>query len=189
MARPVYLNEVLYKPQVSSPSIPAITQKPRASQVARGVEWFYFLVPSPGHSSLEDAYPNYKSMFLVCGHFPKSDGQSTKMFAAFNTYLDFINYIKDVPRERWNFFEIIIGSKPHKFYIDIDLKADYIPVGDNLESFTRRLLEILFDRIIYVFTQYLNVNFDLTRNLLLFSSHGPGKKSFPCDSRRILCYE
>ncbi len=186
MAKVVYLGNILCStkgtPPVQYPKLPPAPtvkpSRPRKSQTIRNVEWFYYLVPHEDALGLVDVVPNYERMFLVCGHFPRPEAKPLKMFAAFGTYLEFVNYIRDVPRDLWNFFEVILGSRPQKFYFDIDLKEDYIPIGQHLESFTERLLTILINRIVETFRNVLQVDFQLEKNLLIFSSHGSGKKSF-----------
>jgi hypothetical protein len=161
-----------------TPKLVMTRTRPRKSEMIRGVEWFYYFVPKEHSMGLSEVTPNYKSKFLVCLHRPSNDGKTFKMFAAFDNYLQFLNYIRDIPRENWHFFELILGSVPQKFYMDIDIKEEYVPIGEGIDSFTKRLMECLIGRIEDVFVNYLELHFDFTKNLLLFTSHAQTKRSF-----------
>lgn len=152
----------------------------RRTEIIGGVEWFYFFVPNNETLSLIEATPDYSARFLVCLHLdnPGKKG-STKMYASFKTYLDFLTYIRDIPHEYWNFFEYIMENQRQKPYIDIDLHEDYVPPGypGGIEAFAQRLLNLLISRIVEVFQQK-KLPFEISRNILLFSSHGQTKKSY-----------
>jgi len=182
MARPVYLSEVLSSPRiVRVDSGPVINQAPparsRRSELLRGVEWFYYFVPKDNFIGLSEVVPNYLSKFLVCAHIPKVE-KTTKMYSAWDSYLEFLNYIRSIPRENWCFFEYIMGQQKQKLYIDVDLSEDYVPIGQHLDVFANNLMEALITRIVDVFQNELDVEFDLTKHLLIFTSHGLNKKSY-----------
>jgi len=79
-----------------------------------------------------------------------------------------------------NFYELIqIG--PRKIYIDIDLeRKEYEKISDKYPDFIL-FGEILKDQIILNLTEYFkskNITLDLSQDILLYTSHGPNKRSY-----------
>lgn len=158
----------------------------RTVQIA-GVDWYPRFVRNDELVSLSDVIPyeELKKMFLVCVNAPrpadwKKQDQPIRFFAAFKSALDFVHYIKKIPPERWSFFEYIMGSQNQKLYFDVDIKMEEflkIAPGGDIDSFARGLISELVHGIVETFAER-GVQIDLTRNLLLFSSHSTTKRSF-----------
>lgn len=142
----------------------------KVSEIVRGVEWYQYFVSKDNQIGLIDEVPNYLQKFLVSGRFPRGD-KHVPFFAAFDSYLDFIAHIQYVPKERWNFFEYIMSERPQKLYFDIDIKKSYIQTNETIDEFSQRLIEAVIENIIEVFDDVLGLPFDITKNLLLFTSH------------------
>lgn len=166
MHKAVHLGEVLYK---HSNIIP--------QRYINGVEWFYHLVPQEDKKFLMGSVPDYQQKFLVSGRLPGAN-KPIITFAAFDSYLDFLHYLLPIPKSEWNYFEVILGNKSQKFYIDVDLNETVLPSGENLEQFSSDLLTNLIEKIIHTFRNILKLPFELSKNLLIFTSHSAIKKSY-----------
>lgn len=144
-----------------------------------GVDWHYFLVPNQQYTSLIDKIGEELILqkFVVCLNIPSSNGKNKHFFTAFDSHLDFIHYIKNIPREQWCFFEVILGDQPQKLYFDIELYVSDLSPHENVDSFCNRLLTNLVSRIIDTFNEH-NVNLNIDRDILLFSSSNNIKKSY-----------
>jgi len=139
------------------------------------IKWFYYLVNT--RASLAQADPDYKRKFVVCYDRPNSNGSSNRLYTAFNNYLDFLTYMNSVPTDEWNYFEVIFGDRSQKFYIDVDVKRDYCPPAVQLDVFANQIIEELISGIQRTWTS-LGLSFDLTKHLLIFTSHGLTKRSY-----------
>src|SRR5665647_593600 len=56
-----------------------------------------------------------------------------RRFSSFPTYLDLYDYIRDYPRERRCFFEVIHGQRPQKPHFDLEF--DLLPGEDESTAF------------------------------------------------------
>ena len=179
--RGVNLGSIIQNVNSSNIKVKRYKQKKNISkETIKGVDWFYFLVPNENHMSLiEHVGPDdILSSFVVCMNIPSQ--QKTKpirLFSAFNSYLNFINYIKDIPQEKWGFFEEILGDQPQKLYFDIDITTDNTPSNVDMDYFSKTLLDILIENILTIFSNR-GYNLDLNRNVLLFSSNSTTKRSY-----------
>lgn len=189
MAHTPSLSEVLpFSKGATSKSLP-VKRRYKINQVEQisGVEWYPRFVRNDDVLALSDVIPyeELNKQFLVCVNAPrpadwnKSD-KPVRYFAAFKSALDFIHYIKKIPPERWSFFEYILGTQAQKLYFDIDIKQEeFLKVvpGGNIDTFAAGLLTELVRGIVETFEER-GLQIDLTRNLLLFSSHSSSKRSF-----------
>lgn len=155
-------------------------RKPKieSTEVISGVNWYYYLVPNAEHKCLMDCVgrDEINERFVVCATLPKKNKKKcTLLFAAFDSVLTFINYIKHIERDRWHFFEVILGGQPQKLYFDIDIKAE--DVKSNIDEFTQSLLNCLVGRITSTYLAR-GYQIDIARQILMFSSNSLLKRSY-----------
>lgn len=107
---------------------------------------------------------------LVCLH------KEERMFTVFDSFFDFANYIRPITDPHRCFYEIIIGDFPQKPHFDIELsRKDHEDIFDTINP------ESVKDEVIAALLEVLEgkgVKLDLTRDVLLYSSHGRDKISF-----------
>ena len=112
--------------------------------------------------------------------FRTKDGKLIHIYAYFDSYLEFYEYMQKFPVSERAFYEIIFGELPQKphFDIDIDLKdfQDLFP-NDDIDKDAEFLLEAVITACIEVLAEN-SVILNLERDLLLYSSHGAGKRSY-----------
>ena len=153
-------------------------------EIINGHKWFYYLVPRQQKASLFDEIgdPIFRK-FIVCLNVPGSPKIGTikikdkHLFAAFDSYLDFLYYSKNIDRNRWWFFEVILGSCCQKLYFDIDIPVRDLDPTVNPDSFANQLICALVGRIVDSYDR-LNIKLDLSTNILLFSSNSEAKRSY-----------
>lgn len=152
-------------------------QKSQKVESISGVDWYYYLVPNEQHFSLSDHIGRdaINRKFIVCLNVPRGEDKVTRMFAAFNSYLDFIHYVKKIPKDRWFFFEVILGEQAQKLYFDIDINVK--DVKEDIDAFTNKLITNLVGRILDTYWQR-NIQLKINENILIFSSHSDKKRSF-----------
>lgn len=168
--------------------------KARSAESISGIDWYYFLVPNDTHVCLIDyvGRNDINDKFIVCATLPneKNVKKPIRLFSAFNSVLDFIHYVKRIPKERWVFFEVILGSQPQKLYFDIDIdvgklvELEIITSPENpehcqqqMDAFAAALNSSLAGRIVTVFAQR-GYKIDIPKQILLFSSNSLTKKSY-----------
>lgn len=173
-----------------------------------GHEYFWKLKPTREENktqysvhSLMDHYPSdyLSARFVVCyssGINPEThekfyirDPRKTtcKLFAVFETYVEFYTHCQNYRSEDLGFFEIILGQRPQKPHFDVDIDQEtfdkvccYQFDPDPLVNFDISASWIK-DTLITCIGQELaskNVRCTLEENLLLFNSHSAVKRSF-----------
>lgn len=112
--------------------------------------------------------------------FRTKEGDPVRIYAFFDSYLEFYEYMqKFQPTER-AFYEIIFGELPQKPHFDIDVDRDSCNAmfpGEDIDVIAETLREMVIMGCISVLSDK-GVNLDLSRDLLLYSSHGPNKRSY-----------
>lgn len=103
----------------------------------------------------------------------KLDGEVSG-YTFFNTYADFWTWQDQFKPCNRNFFEVIRSGK-QKPHFDIDITLNEKGVTDF--SFTDELLQKVLDAIEKVFSDK-KILYEHKNHLLVFSSHGPKKRSF-----------
>lgn len=112
--------------------------------------------------------------------FRNRNGDPIRLYAFFESYLEFYQYmLKFEPTER-SFFEIIFGELPQKPHFDIDISQDkiteYYP-SENIDTVSELLREAVILGCIQVAAD-LHVTIDIERDILIYSSHGANKRSW-----------
>ncbi|CAH6420172.1 Origin of replication binding protein [uncultured virus] len=112
--------------------------------------------------------------------FRTKEGNPGRIYAYFDSYLEFYDYMQRFQPNERAFYEVIFGELPQKPHFDIDIdRADFQEFfpNDNIDETAETLREAVISGCIEVLAGNL-VTFDLTRDLLLYSSHGPDKRSY-----------
>ena len=112
--------------------------------------------------------------------FRNKEGGYIRLYAFFESYLEFYQYMQHFePRDR-AFFEIVFGELPQKPHFDIDVsqgKLDKHYPGENIDSVSELLREAVMIGCIQVLAD-LHVTVEITRDMLVYSSHGTDKRSW-----------
>ena len=158
------------------------------------VTWFRFLVEQSYNTSIpylmkdrDESY--YRNKLLICWRpKPKPEEDSIRLYACFNDYLEFARwqhkyFIKppNAPTSEGikegielNFYEVILGSLPHKPYFDIE--------GEITDPSVISLVDLCKDSVIsnsiIVFSEKFGMDIDINKDILIYSSHGPHKRSY-----------
>lgn len=147
-----------------------------------GINWYDFLVLHDNVMSLMDEFTYEKlcKMFVVCCTLPHPTDKMKKprrKFAAFNSYTNFLEYIRLIPSQQWYFFEIIMAEHKQKLYFDIDIEKEKLPAGENIEVFSNNLLNSLISGIVNCLPKY-EIEINVAKDLLIFSSNANHKHSY-----------
>lgn len=112
--------------------------------------------------------------------FKNKDGNPIRIYAFFDSYLEFYEYMQKFnPIER-AFYEIIFGELPQKPHFDIDIginDLNSIYPGEDIDTVAETLREAVIMGCITVLSENL-VMLDMQRDILLYSSHGEDKRSY-----------
>lgn len=112
--------------------------------------------------------------------FRNKEGNPIRIYAFFESYVEFFRYFQEFEPADRSFYEIIFGELPQKPHFDIDIDADNFNQSYPNESWdlgAETLRTALIQACIDVLTS-LKMPFNLQRDLLLYTSHGPTKRSF-----------
>ena len=137
--------------------------------VIRGQRWFYRL--NKQKFCLFNSYSKTQLLNGLIVSYILNNGH--RLFTYFNNYIEFAKYQSYVPIPKRTFFEIIIGDGSQKPHFDLDFKLTDLPVEINPESVKDRLV----NSIISVLTSH-NINIDINRHILMYTSHGEFKQSY-----------
>ena len=154
----------------------------------QGRRWFRKLVPKPESKAkaLFDIYPlNTLSDKLVICYTPPEEvlppfyqGKEIKrIFSLFADYMEFAVYAQKFPSHQRHFYEVVLGEYLQKTHFDLDIKLDKLPPGAELASFHATALQELIQAVIEVYREELQIELDLTRDLLIYNSHGTTVRS------------
>lgn len=178
-------NNVTFKP---------IKLENRGPLMIKNKRWYYRLVQAKKGEqkrsrALMDDYDinEISKHMVVCytpRYFPNSrkpfktkDGDDIRIYAFFESYIDFYKYMQEFdPKER-GFYEIIFGELPQKPHFDLDINKSDINEEENIDVVAEEVKEKLIDSIIYILNEN-NVTIEIEKDILLYSSHGDTKRSF-----------
>ncbi len=110
--------------------------------------------------------------FLPDGFHIFENRGNVRRFAAFNTYVEYYNYMQTLPPELRNHFETVEGHKHQKPRFDIDIKPEVLTTIFRPE-------DILNDLIYNIINYSKELDYDiLFKDILLYESHGKEKYSY-----------
>lgn len=159
--------------------------------------WYFRLVPPKAGEArraralMEDFTLNeIASHMVVCftpdkvegwnGPFRTKEGEPIRIYAFFDSYLEFYEYMQKFSSTERAFYEIIFGELPQKPHFDIDIELEAHTKAfpnDDIDTTAETLREAVIMGCIEV-SQAMGVTLDLTRDVLLYSSHGLRKRSY-----------
>ena len=140
-----------------------------------GQKWYFRLVGSDDRKSralLEDYSRDQLHGKLLVSQTTPND---QRLFSLFDSYLDFNSYQQKFPVNDRCYYELILGDSYQKPHFDIDVSKDqygedFVKIADVVKDMTIQLLiSTLKER---------DVNLDIRRDILVYSSHGENKRSF-----------
>lgn len=134
------------------------------------VTWFNYLHRTNKASLLESEY--FKTIVSTSEYnilIAKDDIQFKKLFTVFSNPLILYDYQKSLPLNDRNMYEIIPGNKYQKIHFDIDVKKEDLNNFNEVE---------FFDSIIEGIIKYIKVDLDLSKDIMIFTSHSSYKKSY-----------
>jgi len=171
--------------------------------------WYFRLVPPrqeekyTTRSLMEDYTINDIARHLVVCFTPNTvpdsngveiplrskDGKYVHIFAFFDSYLEFSNYIIKIPREERSFYEIIFGELPQKIHFDIDISIselittypDMKKSQDTIEGFDEYFGDNLRDIVIFSSISVLDdfkVKVNIEKDVLIYTSNSKEKRSY-----------
>lgn len=105
--------------------------------------------------------------------------QNVRLFTFFSNYIEFVKYIKTLAPAKRDIYEVILGNFSQKPHFDIDLsyddiKRDINPI--NMELFSKDVFDCAIASIIKILNDS-NIDIDISRDILVYTSHGAHKKS------------
>lgn len=112
--------------------------------------------------------------------FVTAQGDPIRIFAFFDSYIEFYNYMQKFPLQDRNFYEIIFGEFPQKPHFDIDISKeafDSMYPGEDMFTVAEIVREAVITACIEVFKE-MNVEINLAKDLLIYSSHADDKRSY-----------
>lgn len=112
--------------------------------------------------------------------FRNKEGKPIRIYAFFDSYLEFFDYMQKIQPADRAFYEIIFGELPQKPHFDIDIDASNfngLYPGEDIETASEILREAIITACIEVLAKNM-VMLDLEKDVLLYSSHGPDKRSY-----------
>jgi hypothetical protein len=139
----------------------------------QGKKWYYFLTSKreQGEIGLFDVVNINECANKVLVSMRSSNGH--RYFTLFENHIDFYNYSLTFAKNHRAFYETIPGQFSQKPHFDIDF-----PISDETANIDfNRLIENLVESIIKVFDSY-QLNLNVKKDILIYSSHGKTKRSF-----------
>ena len=148
------------------------------------VRWYKALVPKKGDipdNRTQDLMSrcsdkDLRQGLLVCA-ITRSD---THIFALFPSYVSFAKFHLALPEGKRCFFEIVLGDHTQKPHFDIEVETEKLPdlSPEELVLFGEALITAFLEVIIPLFAELYKFGLVLETDVLIFTSHGPKKRSF-----------
>lgn len=199
----VGVNQVIVRPGEPAPQPrrktfdPVVLRKNTGPLVIHGKRWYFRLVTGKNgdykraRALMDDFSLNQISHHMVVCFTPDTvpgnnrpfrnkNGEPIRIYAFFDSYLEFFEYMQKFPPVERAFYEIIFGELPQKPHFDIDISLSdlYAKYPDeNIDTVAETLREAVMRGCIEVLAENL-VTLDLSRDMLLYRSHGGEKRSY-----------
>jgi hypothetical protein len=112
--------------------------------------------------------------------FRNPDGDPIRIYGFFDSYLEFYEYMQNFEPSERAFYEIIFGELPQKPHFDMDISMDDLNKlypGEDMNDVSEILRQAVIMGCIEVLAENM-VMIDMTRDILLYSSHGENKRSY-----------
>lgn len=179
-----------YKNKTTTNTIfePIQTNTHRGPYILHDKRWYFRLVKSDdtykrARALMDDYNLNELSQHLVICYAPdklpgnkNTHDKQIRVYAFFDSYLEFYNYMKKFSREDLAFYEVIFGEFPQKPHFDVDI---------SIEEFNRLFpnesvdtaVDLLKDFMITACIELIP-NLNIEKDILIYTSHGINKRSF-----------
>ena len=142
-----------------------------------GIRWYYRLKEKKDlrgriQRGLFSDTPRHiltKAMIVSVSYYDKNTNKTLRLYTHFKSFLEYGIYQLKLPHHERCFYEIILGESTQKPHFDVDI--------DNLITDGEAVKNNLIDSIIEVLRER-NVELDLSKDILIYTSHGPEKQSY-----------
>ena len=137
-----------------------------------GHHWYNTILSYDKGTGVLDKYTRseLRKKFTVCG----ITVDNKRLFGVFDSFLDYLLFIKKIDTKRRCYFEVMFGDFPCKPYFDIDIKN----ISELSSTFKQSCIEAIVQSIIQVFLNVLRITLDIAKDIRIYTSHGPAKYSF-----------
>ncbi len=135
------------------------------------MRWFYRLNSNSSGKGLYDSYNNQQLQtgLIVCF----INNRNQRLFILFQSHLHFGKHLITTPKKDQTFFEIIRGQYAQKPHFDLDFNLKDLPTTINPELVKDNLISAIL-----AICKLDQIELNLQRHILLFTSHGEHKKSY-----------
>ena len=112
--------------------------------------------------------------------FRNKEGKPIRIYAFFDSYLEFFDYMQKFEATERAFYEIVFGELPQKPHFDVDMDITNFQTlypEEDIDVAAETLRVAVISGCIDVLAENM-VTLDIKRDLLLYSSHGIDKRSY-----------
>jgi hypothetical protein len=151
-----------------------------------GQRWYYLLVPDASVESPKRSSKTKRARSLMDDYrLSQIDGKlvvvlttpnEKRIYSLFDSYIEFGHYQQKFPAENRCFYEVIFGEFPQKPHFDIDIDQSDIGTLD-LDTLALEIRDAVIRQVILILNEY-GITLHLDRDVLVYTSHGPTKRSF-----------
>lgn len=152
-----------------------------------GKRWYFRLVRGDTYKrarALMDDYTlNELCQHLVICYAPdklpnnnSNYNNQIRIYAFFESYIEFYNYMKNFKLKDLSFYEVIFGEFPQKPHFDVDIDINEFSEnypGENVDDATNEIK----DSIITACSELIP-DLNIEKDILFYTSHGSHKRSF-----------
>ena len=175
---------------------PVPLRKNKGPLIIHGKRWYFRLVQKVGsyrraRALMEDFKLNdIAEHMVVCftpdriptqdRPFRNKDGNPIRIYAFFDSYLEFYEYKEKFKEEERSFFEVVFGELPQKPHFDIDMEVGEFQAlypGEDIDLAAETVREAVISGCIKVLEENM-VTLSMEKDVLLYSSHGDEKRSY-----------
>jgi len=167
----------------------------RGPLIINSKRWYFRLVHDSdkkrSRALMDDYSLNQLTTHLVVCFTPKylpnsnkpfitKEGNQGRIYAYFDSYIEFYQYMTIIDKRDRTFYEIIFGELPQKPHFDIDINLEDVNEKYPKEDINM-IGEIVKDSVISECINVLSendVSIDINRDILIYSSHGESKRSY-----------
>lgn len=193
----------LREQSMSAPFVPTdISKKTRGPLVIHQKRWYFRLVTDvnqmgpdglvyrKARALMDDYKLDVIAKHLVICYTPNrlphakelfrtKDGNIIRIYAFFESYMEFYNYMRKFSLEERSFYEIIFGELPQKPHFDIDIKISELEDEDaaNVAAVGNFIVSDIIKTSAQVLRE-LGIVLSIEKDVLIYSSHGSNKQSY-----------
>ena len=141
------------------------------------IKWYQTYKSNEKKNGLLDHHS--KQYVNECKVITAENSKGTYMYALLRSHVDIFHYIISLDTNHRIFSERIDENACQKPRFDIDIDNDKIPpeYANNRDEFGHRVKDLVIETVIKVLKED-NIDIDLTRDILVYNSHGDDKLSY-----------